>query len=205
VVYTWHGCTIEVTGSCDGEYPAEETPMVSYVNTHFAIEKMRQIATSEKKEGPVVLVVGSVDSGKTSLVKILTAYAVKMGRQPLVVNLDTREGMLSLPGTISAASFSTRMDVQKGWGSSPTSGPNSVPVKLPLTYYYGSPQAEDNPKLFKALISQLAIAVNSKIQEDESAKEAGVIIDTPGSISQGIAGSDIIQHVMSEFPGMFCI
>ncbi len=33
------------------------------------------------------------------------------------------------------------------------------------------------------------------------AKEAGCIIDTPGIISQGKKGYELIQHIVSEFSG----
>ena len=91
-IFTWHGCQIEVTGSCE-EYTAEETPMTQYANTHFALEKLRDEAKQNRQDGPRVLIVGPTDSGKTSLVKLLTAYAIRMGRQPMVINTDSKEGL----------------------------------------------------------------------------------------------------------------
>ncbi|KAI9880611.1 MAG: Cleavage polyadenylation factor subunit clp1 [Pleopsidium flavum] len=198
-IYTWHGCRLEVSGDCQVEYTAEETPMASYANTHFALEKLRQQATADGNEGPRVLIVGPENAGKTSLVKILTGYATRIGRQPVVVNLDSREGMLSIPGTLSAAAFSSIVDVEEGWGSSPTSGPSPVPVKLPLVYYYGLPSPEENSTMFKPIVTRLALAVMSRLQEDGEAREAGCLIDTPGVISQGKGGYEIIQHIVAEF------
>ncbi|KAI9795657.1 MAG: Cleavage polyadenylation factor subunit clp1 [Piccolia ochrophora] len=198
-VYTWHGCRLEVTGNCQVEYTAEETPMVSYANTHFAIDRLRQEAASVGREGPRVLVVGPDNAGKSTLVKILTGYATKDGRQPIVINLDPRDGLLSVPGSLTATAFSSIIDVEEGWGSSPTSGPSPVPVKLPLVYYYGMPSPEDNPKLFKPITTRLAVAATSRLADDPEAKEAGIIIDTPGIISQGKGSYDIIQHIVSEF------
>ena len=40
------------------------------------------------------------------------------------MNLDSKEGVLSLTRTLSATSFSTIMDVEEGFGGSPTSGPS---------------------------------------------------------------------------------
>ncbi|KAI9821748.1 MAG: Cleavage polyadenylation factor subunit clp1 [Pycnora praestabilis] len=198
-IYTWHGCRIEVDGECQVEYTAEETPMVSYSNTHFALEKIRQQSASEAFDGPRVLVVGPENAGKTSLVKILTGYATRIGRQPVVVNLDSREGMLSMPGSLTATAFGSILDVEEGWGSSPISGPSPVPVKLPLVYYYGLPSPEDDSKMYKPIVTRLALAVMSRLAEDAEAKHAGCILDTPGIISQGKAGYDIIQHIVSEF------
>lgn len=176
--------------------------MVSYVNTHFALENLRVAASQAGNEGPRVLIVGPSNAGKTSLVKLLTAYAVRMGRQPLVVNMDSREGILSVPGSLTAAVFGSVLDVEEGWGSSPTSGPSPVPVKLPLCYYYGLPSPEDNPKLFKPIVTRLALAATSRVEDDEGCKTTGMIIDTPGVISQGKGGYDIISHIVSEFSGM---
>ena len=77
--------------------------------------------------------------------KLLAAYATRSGRQPLVVNLDPKEGLLSVPGTISAFALESIVDVEEGWGSSPTNGPSPIPVKLPLVYYFGYSDPEAQP------------------------------------------------------------
>ena len=69
-MYTWHGCRLEVTGRCQADYIAEETPMDSYANLHFALENLRQLAAEEDNLGPRVLVVGPENAGKTTMVKM---------------------------------------------------------------------------------------------------------------------------------------
>jgi polyribonucleotide 5'-hydroxyl-kinase len=183
------------------EYTAEETPMVSYVNTHFALENLRDEAKQKGQEGPRVLIVGPSNSGKTSLAKLLTACAVRSGRQPMVVNTDSREGLLSIPGSLTATAFASILDVEEGWGSSPTSGPSPVPVKMPLCYYYGLTNPEDNPKLYKPVLTRLALASTSRLAEDEDIQHSGMIIDTPGSVSHGKDNFDLVAHIVSEFSG----
>ena len=200
-IYTWHGCRIEVTGECQSEYIAEETPMIMYTNLHFALERIREEAIINGLQGPRVLILGPDNAGKTSLAKLLTAYANRAGRQPIVVNLDPKEGMLSIPGTLSTAAFSSIIDVEQGWGSSPTNGPTQVPVKLPLIYYYGLANAEEKTDVYKPLTTRVALSAMNRLHEDEEAKAAGCIIDTPGVISQGKGGYDLIQHILSEFSG----
>ena len=175
--------------------------MTMYANLHFALEKIRDQASINGYHGPRVLILGPDNAGKTSLVKILAAYAHRAGRQPIVVNLDPREGMLSIPGTISTAVFSSIIDIQQGWGSSPTNGPTQLPVKLPLVYYYGLSNPEENPDMYKPLVTRAALSTTSRLHEDEEARASGCIIDTPGVISQGKGGYDIIQHIISEFAG----
>lgn len=142
--------------------------MVPHANTHFALTRLRGQASEQNSSGPRVLIVGPDDAGKTTLIKLLTSYAQRMGERVTVVNTNPKEGLLSLPGTLTASTFSTILDVEDGWGSSPTTGPSGVPVKLPLVYYFGLEHPEQNTKLYKKVISRMALAVNSRLQEDEA-------------------------------------
>ena len=180
--------------------------MSTYMNTHFALEDLRISATNEDSSGPRVLVVGPENAGKTTLVKILASYAHRGGQQPVLVNTDCKEGMFSIPGTVSAAVLDSIIDVEQGWGSSPTNGPSQIPVKLPLVYQFGMEEPELNSDHFKSIISRLALSVMSRMTDDSITKYAGCIIDTSGSISQGNTGYEIIQHMAAEFSStsLFC-
>src|SRR5690606_36989411 len=105
-IYTWHGATLECRGKPTVEYTAEETPMTAYTNLHFALERLRQEADARIPQsnptnrpnnsgthtnnvgGPRVMILGPDDAGKTSLIKLLTGYAIRHRRSPCVVNLD---------------------------------------------------------------------------------------------------------------------
>ncbi|KAK9988339.1 hypothetical protein SO802_028578 [Lithocarpus litseifolius] len=77
-VFTWYGATIEMDGTTELLYTADETPMVSYVNVHAILEGRRNRAKappsndSDSSQGPRVIVVGPTDFGKSSLSKMLT-------------------------------------------------------------------------------------------------------------------------------------
>jgi polyribonucleotide 5'-hydroxyl-kinase len=118
----------------------------------------------------------------------------------MVVNLDPQEGMLALPGSISAAVFSSIMDPEdgSGWGSSPSSGPSPTPVKLPLVYWYGRGGAEDDAKYYKSVVSRLALAVQGRMSADDAVRKSGIIVDTPGVVSQGKDGYALVSHMVSE-------
>ena len=205
-IYTWHGCELEITGAVETDYVAEETPMSQYANTHFALEDLRSVAEDYGTIGPRVMIVGPENAGKTSLAKLLTSYAIKGRRQPVLVNLDPRQGLLSVPGSLTATTFATLVDVEEGWGSSPISGPSATPVKMPLCYHFGCQDPEESSKLFKPLVTRLALATGSRLEEDPEARVSGCIIDTPGSLSSGKAsGYELIQHIASEFSGAFFI
>src|SRR5690242_1824603 len=66
-IYTWHGCKLELGGEVESDYVAEETPMMSLANLHFALELLRDksAASNGAEMGPRVLVVGAENAGKT--------------------------------------------------------------------------------------------------------------------------------------------
>lgn len=212
---TWRGAEIEVEGDdCDeyvaetqGHHPADAaagTPMPSYLNLHFLLQTQRGQAriAGGRGQGPRVLVCGPATSGKTSLVRMLTALATRMGEQPMAVNTDPSEGMLSLPGTLSAGVFATIMDIEGeggGWGGAPSSGPAAVPVKLPVVFCYGKEKAEEDVPLYKSLVSRLAGAATARMAEDPAVRSAGMIIDTPGVNMSSKTGPEVLAHIVEEF------
>ncbi|CAK7205399.1 Cleavage polyadenylation factor subunit clp1 [Sporothrix eucalyptigena] len=235
-ILTWHGCEIEVDGACDSEEvvaggvkasegtTAGVSPMISYMNLHMLLASQRATAASMPRgnpaaTGPRLLVCGPPHSGRTSLVRTLTAWATKMvsvatpsqlqHQQPCVVNVDPREGMLSLPGTLSAAVFATLMDLEteggSGWGGAPSSGPSAVPVKLPLVYNYGYARPSDAPDLYWGLVTRLAGAVSSRMSEDAAVDASGLLIDTPAVTADpsgkdsSLMSIDSLVHIIEEF------
>lgn len=200
-VFTWHGCALELQGEAESEYVGSETDaMVEWINVHGMLETLRGDASAGLGDGgPRVLVVGPDHSGKTSLVKSLTGWALKAGRTPTVVNLDSREGMLSVPGALTAVTMSSMMDIEEGWGTSPISGPTNNPVKTPLVYHFPCASPEENANMFKPIITRAALAVTSRLEENKEAKDSGIIIDTPGSLNQPKGNYDNITHIISEF------
>nr|KAF6324292.1 cleavage factor polyribonucleotide kinase subunit 1 [Myotis myotis] len=65
-VFTWHGCSVQLSGRTEVAYVSKDTPMLLYLNTHTALEQMRRQA--EKEEGfsiqaPLVYHFGSTTPG----------------------------------------------------------------------------------------------------------------------------------------------
>lgn len=212
------GCKIEyycvpnkansTTTNEDGEiseYISEETSMNHYTNLHFVLESYRQSIseqnytnTSSQKTGPRVLVVGNRHSGKTSLIKTLTSYACKMDRSPILVNLNPRDGVFSVPGSLTAVPISDAFDLESvnGWGGSTTSGSTFHNPKQPLVKNYGFTNHVDNLDLYKYQISKLGVAVVSRMEEDIMVKNSGLLIDTP---PLSIKDFTIIENIVSDF------
>lgn len=161
---------------------------------------MRTAAVYERREGPRVLIAGPPTTGKTTLVRTLASYATRQGFEPIVVNADPKEGMLSLPGTLSASVFATVMDPEAvdGWGTTPTSGPSTVPVKLPLVYYYGRNLPDDDPEFYRELTSKIAGTVSGRLSEDDAVRSSGVIVDSMGVSEKSKIGEDLLAHIVDE-------
>ncbi|KAG1471845.1 hypothetical protein G6F56_001894 [Rhizopus delemar] len=196
-VYTWHGCTLQINGQFSVEYIANETPMTSYLNTHLALEQLRQRLKAEKELGPRVLVVGPHDVGKTSLCKILASYSLRQGGTPIYLSLDTSEGSITMPGAITATSIQHIIDVEEGFGSSATTAASVGSATMPLAYYYGFESPAENVKLYKLVTTKLAEAVKSRMAVDEDCRTSGLIIDTSGLVDQ--VGYETIQHAVQAF------
>ena len=48
------------------------------------------------------MIVGPTDHGKSTIAQILAAYAVRLDRNPIFVDLDVGQGVVSIPGSLSA-------------------------------------------------------------------------------------------------------
>lgn len=207
-ILTWHGCELEIEGRCDSESVAEyaglaANPANAVLNLHAHLNELRAAAGLDRREGPRVLIAGPSSTGKSTVARTITSYATRQGFQPLVVNMDPREGMLTLAGSLSAAVFATVMDPEsfEGWGSTPTSGPSSVPVKLPLVHYYGRESAEEEPDFYRELTARLAGTVSGRLSEDEDVRRSGVILDTMGIGEDDQKGIELLAHIVDEFSG----
>lgn len=208
-IFTLTGCTLEVSGPCDDyvaecDADADDCPAVSYLNLHFALQNQRASGL-----GPKVLIAGAPASGKSTLAKTLLALATRQngGQQPVGVGLDPKDGMLSLPGTVSAAVFGSVMDPETsgvGVADTPSSGPAAVPVKVPVVYYYGRQRVEDEPAAWKTVVSSLAAAVRGRREADGEVRRAGVVVDAP-PVPVGKAGVELLVHAVEEFAGMVSI
>ncbi|KAJ9627721.1 Cleavage polyadenylation factor subunit clp1 [Taxawa tesnikishii (nom. ined.)] len=181
-IFTWNGCALEISGEAESEYVGSETDyMKKWITAHQMLETMRDdFSTNPNSEPPRVLIVGSDNVGKTSLARCFAAWSLRMSRTPTI-------GLLTIPGSLTAVTLSSILDVEDGWGSAPISGPTAIPVKTPLVYHYPFASPETNT------------AFNEQTGRGPHAKASGIIIDTPGSINNARNGYENIAHIISEF------
>ncbi|KAF2226709.1 Pre-mRNA cleavage complex II protein Clp1-domain-containing protein [Elsinoe ampelina] len=198
-VYTWHGCQLEVQGEAESEYVGSETEaMVEWLNVHGMLDTLREDAGANG--GPRVLILGSESSGKSSLAKCLTAYALKVRRSPTYINLDPREGVLGVPSALTAVTYTSQMDIEtSAWGQSNISGPTSILSRTPLIYHYPFSSPTSHPDLYKALSTRLALTTTQKLENHPTLKSSGLIIDSPPTLNNPQSSYDIASHLISEF------
>ncbi|XP_053687675.1 protein CLP1 homolog [Sabethes cyaneus] len=185
-IFTYHGCTLELRGKPDVAYVARETPMVQYLNCNCALEQLRVKAEQDDVQGPVAMVVGPMDVGKTTLCRIFLNYAVRLGRRPVYVDLDVGQGAIAIPGTIGALLVERPAPVAEGFAQ-----------QAPLVYHFGHMSPSDNDVFYNVLISKLAETTLERLEANKKAKYSGMIINTCGWVKGG--GYKNILHAVKEF------
>ncbi|KAF4533321.1 hypothetical protein B566_EDAN004442 [Ephemera danica] len=185
-IFTWHGCTLELKGKTDVVYVAKETPMIMYLNAHAALEQLRRKAEADSTRGPITLVVGPTDVGKSTLCRLLLNYAVRVGRRPIFVDLDVGQGQISIPGTIGALLVERPSTVEEGFSQ-----------QAPLVYHYGHKAPGSNSPLYNTLVSRLAEVIQERMNANRKANVSGVVINTCGWVKGD--GYRQLVHIAQAF------
>eukprot|EP01095_Lingulamoeba_sp_RSL-Kostka_P002004 TRINITY_DN1286_c0_g1_i1.p1 TRINITY_DN1286_c0_g1~~TRINITY_DN1286_c0_g1_i1.p1 ORF type:complete len:426 (-),score=115.28 TRINITY_DN1286_c0_g1_i1:260-1537(-) len=168
-IFSWQGCEIDLFGKCR-VYKANETPMIYYINAHTILEEKRSMEiVKEEPFGPRVMIVGSTDTGKSSLAKILLSYATRNSRVPIFVDLDIGQGTITIPGQIAAVTLHRPINIEEGLDS-----------LSPLVYFYGEVDLNKNPAVYKLQLKSLAEDVFHRMKVDCEVGASGCIINTCG-------------------------
>jgi len=141
-------------------------------------------------EGPRVLLCGPSDCGKSSLARTLLSYASKLGRTPLLIDIDSSQNMLSVPGTIAASPITSDCMTVKSASATSTSILGNT---TPLVLWYGSTDITTNPDLYKAQLTKLGKAIDERLQGDVDARSSGFIVNTSGHVEDD-TGYKLLLH-----------
>ena len=160
--------------------------MVFYLNVHGCLEKVREESVRENRRGPVVLLCGPADVGKSTLAKILLNYAVGCGRTPIHVDLDASQGSIGIPGTIGCNVIERPCDLEADFSD-----------RAPLVLHYGDCVPEANENLMRLLIAELAGVIKKRMEKEPLVKKSGAIINTSSHI-QG-AGYRLLLEAIVKF------
>eukprot|EP00092_Neocalanus_flemingeri_P007445 GFUD01008041.1.p1 GENE.GFUD01008041.1~~GFUD01008041.1.p1 ORF type:complete len:444 (+),score=129.18 GFUD01008041.1:63-1334(+) len=186
-VFTFQGCAVQVQGKMEVDpYTSKETPMMMYLNTHAALEQLRLKAEKDSARGPICMLVGPTDVGKSTVCRLLLNYAVRLGRRPIHADLDVGQGSIAVPGSIGAMLVERPASIEEGFSQ------NS-----PLVYHYGHKTPGHNPVLYNQLVSRLADVVRERLVKNRKAEVSGVVINTCGWIRG--EGYNQIKHIAQAF------
>ena len=135
------------------------------------------------------MIVGPPDSGKSTTAKILSAYAVRLDRTPIYVDLDVSKGSLVVPGAICACVLDQSiLDIKVLYiniyiymfhlNLCLLCYQNDNSALMPLSYFYGHSAPKANMALYQSLITVMATKIKERMGNDSDTSASGVIIDT---------------------------
>merc|ERR1712039_35996 len=177
---------VKIEGKPDVIYYSEESLMPTYLEFYEIIEEYWTLAKEKGISAPRILLAGPIDSGKTSVARIISNLSIRMGWKLAFVELDVDQGSLAVPGCISAAVIKEPWDIEEG-----------IPIESPIVFYYGHLSPEEASEHFKELIKRLANVVEKKISMNKESKPIGMLINTPGWIEG--AGNQLLIHQIETF------
>ena len=184
-VFTWSGCTLEVSGQCGHSYVATETPMSSYLQLHGELDDRRNAALSTGMEGPRVLIAGPSDTGKSSLCRLLANYLARSGHSGTLVDLDLDQGEWLVPGAVAAVPIVRPLDIEF-----------STEDLAPFAFWVGQTAANESIAHMRFVSSALAQAVRLRHESDGPSSAGGILINTSGWVEG--AGYDMLLHQAAE-------
>lgn len=176
---------MEVEGECHA-YVAEETPMLTYLNVHTALEARRAKARTDKTYGPKVLVCGGANVGKSTLCRILLSYAARQGNVPVFVDLDVGQNSITVPGAVAAVHVSKPVDIELGMSR-----------LSPLVYFFGHTTPSKNLPLYRKQMELLASEVSKHMATKEESRGSGFIVNTCGWVEK--EGYDLLLEAIRAF------
>ncbi|GFR04134.1 protein CLP1 homolog [Trichonephila clavata] len=193
-IFTWYGCSIKVTGNPQSVNVFTDTHMILNLHLHAALEKWRVKAENEDTKGPITLIVGPKDVGKSTLCRFLLNYAVRSGRCPLYIDLDVGQNSISVPGTIGIVNIRNPGNIIAGFED-----------EANRVFHFGYKSPGHNITLYSLLLKKLGQTLPSGLrQTSRNTRYSGVIINTCGWI-RGFGYDAITLAAMAFEIDVLCV
>lgn len=206
-IYTWDGAVLERTllpesnsisssPSVIVEYVSDETPMGPYLNTHLALERLRQNYYQRHlcpglPANPKALILGQ---GRKSVCRILANYAVRHAKSPMPANIVDGKADESTEKISSSSWTPLLVDLDVGGGgllcgqppgltcihhqtrpfpvdtadTGDAGGLSAVDGEPDALFFYGSLSWRDSPKAFSRITQAMATLSNERLQAIEA-------------------------------------
>ncbi|KAF8763499.1 protein CLP1 homolog [Argiope bruennichi] len=172
VVTSFQGCTLKLRGNISRT--CTENHNRDIYDLHLLLEERRKCADKNGGKGPITLIAGPTDVGKTTLTRLLLNYAIQLGRKPLYIDLDVGQSSISIPGTIGILPVEEPGDIVKGFNDAKSS-----------VYFFGQKSPGLNMLLYYLLIKKLGETLNNRLKNSQNIISSGVIVDTCGWVTGG--------------------
>lgn len=172
--FTWLGATLSLAAPSNVmAYTAGDTPMPHYISAHSILQSRRNLAMSAGIPGPRVMVVGPRDCGKTTLVKLLATYCVKVNTSVIVVDLDPSGCGAAgvVPGAVSL-SVVKHLDLESG----------GLVHDKRTSVMVGHVSPRQNSLVSGKIFDTMGQILDRFLSKRDMSPSAGCIIDTSGDI-----------------------
>ncbi|XP_035216221.1 protein CLP1 homolog [Stegodyphus dumicola] len=167
-VTTSNNCLLKVRGK---NHKMNITKQKSTLRTyHELLEECRVEAKKNNVRGPVTLLAGPTDVGKSTLCRYLLNSAARSGWQPLFIDLDVGQSSISIPGTVGIVPVENTVDIVGGFDERKLS-----------VYFFGYKSPGHNILLYSLLIKKLSQTLHSRMKHiSKNVQASGVVVDTCG-------------------------
>lgn len=185
-IFALEASTIRIEGNPNFIYHTQDSLMLSYFKIYEVIEELWTSARESKSQAPRILLTGPIDSGKSTLTRLLSNLSFRMGWKTAIVDLDVDQGILTLPGCISAALLDKPWDIENG-----------ISTESLIAFYYGHIKTNEAIEQYRALVEKLASILEKKTTLSHETASLGMFINTIGLVD-GI-GYELLLHQIDTF------
>lgn len=173
---------IRVYGAPTTLYCTSHSILPSYYKIYEIFEERWALAKESRISRPHVLVTGSCNSGKASLLQFLCNIEIRMGWKPITVDLNNHHGLITLPGCVAVVTM------EKTWAI------EGVSFDSPIVFFCGCTDNYLQKIRFKILVERLAYIIQKKYNESLAIMKSSILVNTNGII-RGIDYENLLHQI----------